>query len=129
MADWNTIRESVTRAADKAAKATGSLADTASLYVRVKTTEAKLDGYYTALGKLTYKQLNTGEAQTEKIAETIRCIDEERTKLKDLRNRIEIEKAKRRAGADSAEKIEEAVAACRKTAEAESTADGTESAE
>ena len=57
MANWSTVRTSVSRAASKAIHKTGEVADTASLYVKLKAAEAKLDGYYTALGKLTYRQL------------------------------------------------------------------------
>ena len=94
--NWNTARVSVGRLAGKAIHKTGEIADTASLYVKLKAAEAKRDGYYTALGKLTYIQLETGESQAEKIAPVIENIRKTQTKIRDLRNRIELDKAKRK---------------------------------
>ena len=96
MASWNTVRVSVGRAASKAIHKTGEVADTASLYVKLKTAEAKLDGHYTALGKLTYKQLESGESQAEKIAPVVEKIRASQEKIRDLRNKIEVDKAKRK---------------------------------
>ena len=96
MADWNTVRTTIGQAASKAVHKTGEVADTASLYVKIKAAEAKLDGYYTALGKLTYKQLKSGESQAEKIAPVLEGIDELQEKIRTLRNKIEIDKAKRK---------------------------------
>lgn len=96
MADWNTVRTTIGHAASKAAHKTGEVADTASLYVKIKAAEAKLDGYYTALGKLTYKQLKSGESQAEKIAPVLEGIDAVQEKIRTLRNKIEIDKAKRK---------------------------------
>ena len=96
MAKWNTVRTSVGRAASKAIHKTGEVVDTTSLYVKLKTAQAKLDGYYTALGKLTFKQLETGESQAEKIATTLECIREKRQKVRALRNKIAVERAKRK---------------------------------
>ena len=96
MASWSSVRVSVGRAASKAIHKTGEVADTASLYVKLKTAEAKLDGHYTALGKLTYKQLESGESQAEKIAPVVDKIRALREKIRDLRNQIELDKAKRK---------------------------------
>ncbi len=96
MANWETVRTSVGRAATKAIHKTGEVADTASLYVKLKTAEAKLDGYYTALGRLTYKQLESGESQAEQIAPVIEHIRTTREKIRKLRNDIELDKAKRK---------------------------------
>ena len=96
MADWNTVRTTIGQAASKAVHKTGEVADTASLYVKIKAAEAKLDGYYTALGKLTYKQLKSGESQAEKIAPVVDKIRALREKIRDLRNQIELDKAKRK---------------------------------
>ncbi len=96
MANWSTVRTSVGRAASKAIHKTGEVADTASLYVKLKSAEAKLDGYYTALGKLTFKQLESGESQAEKIAPVVDKIRATQAKIRDLRNQIELDKAKRK---------------------------------
>ena len=97
MANWNTVRTSVGHAAGKAIKKTSEVADVAALYVRLKTTEAQLDGYFTALGKLTYLQLKTGESQAEKIAPILERIEEAKKKIRALKNKIEVERAKRHA--------------------------------
>ena len=96
MANWSTVRTSVSRAASKAIHKTSEVADTASLYVKLKAAEAKLDGYYTALGKLTYRQLESGESQAAEIAPVIEHIRETKAKIRKLRNDIEIDKAKRK---------------------------------
>ena len=96
MANWSTVRTSVSRAAGKAVQKTGEVADTASLYVKLKTVQAKLDGYYTALGKLTYTQLESGESQAEQIAPVIERIRAAQAKIRKLRNEIELDKANRK---------------------------------
>lgn len=96
MANWNTVRTNVGRVASKAMHKTEEVADTASLYVKLKATEAKLDGYYTALGRLTYKQLESGESQAEKIAPVVENIRKAHDKIRWLRNQIELDKAKRK---------------------------------
>ena len=106
MADWESVRSGVGRAANKAAKKTGEVADVATLYVKLKMTEAKLDGYYTALGKLTYKQLKSGESQAEKIKPIIEGIDKLREKASALRQSINEQKEKRRAAnAEAPERV------------------------
>jgi len=96
MAKWSTVRTSVGRAASKAIHKTGEVVDTTSLYVKLKTAEAKLDGYYTALGRLTFKQLECGESQAEQIAPVIEHIRATNEKIRKIRNDIEIDKAKRK---------------------------------
>lgn len=96
MADWNTVRDGAARAANKAIRKTGEVADVASFYVKIKMTEAKLDGYYTTLGKLTYKQLKTGESQAEKIKPVVDGIDACREKIRLLREKLEEEKQRRK---------------------------------
>ena len=85
MADWNSVREGAARAANKAIRKTGEVADIASIYVKIKMAEAKLEGYYTSLGKLTYKQLKTGESQAEKIKLLQAKLEEEKQKKKDAK--------------------------------------------
>lgn len=109
MATWSTVRASVKSATSKAIQKTGEVADTASLYVKLKSTEAKLDGHYTALGKLTYKQLESGESQADKIALVLDKIRATNDKIRDLRNQIEIDKAKRKTGVKTEIVIETSV--------------------
>ena len=58
--------------------------------------EAKLDGYYTTLGKLTYKQLKTGESQAEKIKPIVDGIDASREKIRLFREKLEEEKQRKK---------------------------------
>ena len=96
MAKYDTIRTGVGEMVGKAIKSTGEVAGLTMLYVRLKAAEAQLDGYYTALGKLTFKQLESGESQAEKIAPTLEGIRKTQTKIRALRNKIAIERAKRK---------------------------------
>ena len=96
MANYDTVRTGVGRLAGKAVKSTETAAGLTVLYVRQKAAEAKLDGYYTALGKLTFKQLESGESQAEKIAPILDGIRETREKIRLLRKKIAVERAKRK---------------------------------
>lgn len=117
MANWSTVKEGAARATNKAIRKTGEVADVAAIYVKIKMAEAKLDGYYTTLGKLTYKQLKTGESQAEKIKPIVDGIDATREKIRLLRQKIEEEKQRRKEAkaakpediADIEKAIEEAV--------------------
>ncbi len=102
MADWKEIRAGMGRAANKAWKKTGELADTASMHIKLKTLEAKRNEQYELLGKLTYRQLKTGESQAERIAPIIEELDAVRDKIRVLAS--EIEKAKREREAQKAQK-------------------------
>ncbi len=106
MADWKEIRTSAKKTADKAIKKTGELADVASMHIRLKALEAKRDAQYKQLGKLTYRQMKTGESLVGQIAPVIEKLDELREKIKALVTEIEAEKAARKA--KKAEKAEEA---------------------
>lgn len=105
MADWNKVRKNVGTAAGKAAKKTGEVVDIASLYVKLKMAQAKLDGYYTALGKLTYKQLKTGESQAERIKPIVDKIDDTQAKMRALGKKIEDEKERRKAQKEQREGV------------------------
>ncbi len=108
MKEWNSVLTGVEKAADTAIRKTGLLADTASIYVRMKATQAKLDGYYTALGKYTYRQLKTGEQLADKIAGVLKNIDTERAKMTALQNQLVAEKEKRKSRKEEAETSEKA---------------------
>ncbi|MBO5939233.1 MAG: hypothetical protein J6Q82_07030 [Clostridia bacterium] len=80
MADWNQIKKNLGTAAEKAKKKTGELVDDASMQMKLKRLEAKRNALYEQLGRLTYRQLKTGESQAEKIADTIEGLDDVRAK-------------------------------------------------
>ncbi len=97
MSEWNEFCTKVGMVADKAAKKTGELADTASKHVRVKMYDAKLASKYEDLGRLTYRQLRTEVSQAEKIAVVVDKIDQLRAERKLIVTQIEEERAKRNA--------------------------------
>lgn len=89
MANWEDIKTTVSRAADKTIKKAGELADTASLHFKYKTSKAKLGEKFEKLGRLTYKQLKTEISYAEEIASIITQIDELREEIKVLKQKIE----------------------------------------
>ncbi len=93
MADWEKIRKNLGDAAQKAKKKTGELVDDASMQLKLKALESRRDGLYEQLGRLTYRQLKTGESQAEKISETIDALDDVRAKHR--AQAVLIEKTKR----------------------------------
>lgn len=117
MANWEEIRESVGRAANQAVKKTGELADTASMHVKVKKLELKLEKAYAVLGKNTYRQLKTEESLAEEIAKTIEEIDTLRDKIRI--QKAEIEAAKQARAEQKAQKKAEAEAKKEETKEKE----------
>ena len=96
MANMNEIKNNVSRAANNAIKKTGELADIASMHLKLKSLERKLEGKFTELGKLTYKQLKSGASQAEKIADTIVEIDTLREAIRLQKEKIEAEKQARK---------------------------------
>ena len=88
MADWKKIRSTVGHAASKAAKKTGEVADLSAMRLKLKLLQGKRDEQYKQLGKLTYRQLKTGESQAEKIASVIEVLDELSVKMQVLVNDI-----------------------------------------
>lgn len=109
MATWNDVRDGARRAANKVVKKTGEVADTASLYVKLKAAESKLNAKFTVLGKLTYKQLESGESQAAEIAPVLDSIRVLKDKIRNLQTQIELDKEKRKK-TETEVKIEEAVA-------------------
>ncbi len=125
MADWKKIRESVGRAAEKAIQKTGEVADMASMHVKLKSYEAKRNAKYQELGKLTYRQLKSGESQAEKIAPVVESLDELAEKIRAMI--AEIEEAKREREAKRAEEAAEREAAKAKEEKEEEKDDDSES--
>ena len=93
MSELNSFCKKVKSVAGKAVKKTGEFADLAAKYVRLHSMDSKLDDRYEMLGRLTYKQLKTGESQAEKIAAYIESIDKIRADRKALQAEIDAEKA------------------------------------
>lgn len=93
MADWKKIKRNVGRTATKAVEKTEELADMAALHIKLKTLEAKRKEQYAQLGKLTYRQIKSGDSQAEKIAPVIEELDSLRDKVNELM--VEIEAAKK----------------------------------
>ena len=102
MSEWNDLYNKVKNVADKAVKKTEEFADIAAKHVRLHRIDSKLSDRYENLGKLTYKQLKTGESQAERIAAYIESIDKLRADRKALQAEIEADKVRREA--ESAEK-------------------------
>ena len=97
MSSWNEFCDDARRFANKAAKKTGELAHSATLRVKLEATKAKLSGRFETLGRLTYKQLISGETQAEKISEVISDIEKLREEEKELKKQISEAKKKEEA--------------------------------
>lgn len=95
MADWKKIKKNISDTASKAVKKTGEIADVTVKRVKLASAEAKLEKLYEKLGRLTYKQLKSGEAQTERIAETILGIDRAREEYFARKQELEADKKRR----------------------------------
>lgn len=110
MSEWNNLCKKVKNVADKAVKKTEELADSAAKHVKLHRIESKLSDRYENLGKLTYKQLKTGESQAERIAAHIESIDKLRADRKALQAEIEADRARREAERAEREAEEESEA-------------------
>ena len=88
MSSWNEFCGDARRFANKAAKKTGELAHSATLRIKLEATKSKLSSRFETLGRLTYKQLEGGETQAEKISEVIADIDSLRAEEKSLKKQI-----------------------------------------
>ena len=96
MSEFNNFCKKVKKTAVKVAKKTGEATDIAVKYIKLQRIDSKLSDRYEALGRLTYKQLKTGESYAEKIALYIQSIDQLRTDRKALNEEIEADKARYR---------------------------------
>ena len=94
MSDFNSFCKKVKKTAVKVVKKTGEAADIATKYVKLQRIDSKLSDRYEALGRLTYKQLKTGESYAEKIALYMSAIDQLRADRKALNDEIEADKAR-----------------------------------
>lgn len=82
MTNWETIKGGVKTAAKKAIKTTGEVVDTASMQLKLKSLESKRDKGYAELGKLTYRQIKTGESHAGEISKVIEKLDQIREEIK-----------------------------------------------
>ena len=89
MANWEQIKGNVKQAANKAIKTTGELADLASMHLKLKALEGKRDKRYTELGKLTYRQIKTGESLAERISQIIEDLDTIRERIREQNQLID----------------------------------------
>ena len=125
MANWNDICVTAKAVANKAMQKTGEMADLAAMKIRLKALESKRDEQYKRLGKLTYRQLKTGESQADKIAPTVERLDVVREKIRLQVAEIEEERAARAAkraeffGFAASETCEEEDADCAAEGDAE----------
>ena len=110
MSEWNDLCKKVKNVADKAVKKTEELADSAAKHVKLHRIESKLSDRYESLGKLTYKQLKTGESQADRIAAYIESIDKLRAERKALQAEIDADRARREAEKAAKEALQEAEA-------------------
>lgn len=92
MADWKQIRTNVGHATKKTIRKTEELAELTAMHVKLTTLNAKRDGMFEKLGRLTYKQLKTGETQAEAIAPVIEAIDTLNVQI--AKQKAKIEKAR-----------------------------------
>ena len=106
MSEFGIFCKKVKKVAGKAVKKTGEVADIAVKRVKLQRIDSKLSDRYEVLGRLTYKQLKTGESQAERIAMYIESIDKLREDRKSLQAEIDEDKAKKEARENEA--LEEA---------------------
>ncbi len=89
MSSFNDFCADAKRLAGKAAKKTCELANSASLHLKLEGVKNKLSANYEKLGRLTYKQLKSGESEAKKISEVIEVIDSLRADETDLKGQID----------------------------------------
>ena len=108
MANWDEIKDKLGRAASKAVKKTEELADSASKHIKLKAIDSKLSGRYEMLGRLTYKQLKSGDSQAERISTVIEDIDLLRSQRRALQAEIESDKQRRAEEKETVSELGEA---------------------
>ena len=107
MSEFNSFCKKVKKTAVKVVKKTSEAADIAAKYVKLQRIDSKLSDRYEVLGRLTYKQLKTGESHAEKIALYIDSIDKLRADRKALNEEIEADKAKLKSSENNVEETAE----------------------
>ncbi len=106
MAEWEKFRETVGKAANKAAKKTEEIAQSTAKYIKLKSLDSKLSSKYEELGRLTYKQMKEEVSQAERIARAIDELDTLRAQRRALKAEIEADKQKRAEAKEAAAKAD-----------------------
>ncbi len=88
MANWNEMKQNVSRTANKAAARAGELGDTIKLNYKLYQAKGELDCAYEKLGRLTYDQLHYGNDRTEDVGELVTRIGALRAKVHRLKTAI-----------------------------------------
>ena len=103
MATWQEFCDSVTKITNKAIAKTSDLADSASMRIKLTQKEAVLAEVYEQFGKLTYKQIKSGEKNEEKAAELIEKIDALCVEIASIKADIQAKKDAKDAEKEEAE--------------------------
>ncbi len=95
MANWNDIKNKISKTADKVAAKTSEVADTATKHVKIKAIDGKIAVKYEDLGRYYYKQLKSEQTQEEKMSALVAEIEKLIEDRKALREEIDADKARR----------------------------------
>ena len=95
MSNWDNIKDGVGRAASKTVHKTEELASSAAMHVKLTALNAKRNGLFEKLGRLTYKQLKSGEDSSRDIATLVTSIDKISEKINAQKIKIELAKAEK----------------------------------
>ena len=108
MATWQEFCDSVTKITNKAIAKTSDLADSASMRIKLTQKEATLAELYEQFGKLSYKQIKSGEKNEEKTNELIGKIDTLCAEIASIKADIQAKKDAKDAEKEEAETTNEA---------------------
>ena len=89
MSDWQEFKADAGRFFDKATKEAIRLGDTATLYVKIKNLELKLDEEYAKLGRFCYRKLKQNADNAAQIDTQLEAISALQTSVKTLRTELE----------------------------------------
>ncbi len=89
MANWNEIRDNVSRTANRAALKAGELGDTVKLNYKLHQAKGELSAAYEKLGRLTYDQLHYGHDHTKEVSDMVSRINTLRRRVRRLKEAIE----------------------------------------
>ena len=103
---WNATKRTAKKISDK----TEELIDSATLSVKIKNLEAKIDEHYEALGRIVYRDLHTEDDLEEEKLEAIAAIDALFDRIAALKAEKEAAETKKKEAAEEAP-AEEAEAA------------------
>ena len=118
MAEWKDIKDTAKRVAKGTARKTEELAQSAKLNLKLTAAKTKRDAAYEKLGRLTYKQLKSGESQAKDIAKAVCEIDKALADIECYKAQLEAAKAekerqkqeKKQAKKDAQQKADDACA-------------------